>query len=82
VKTTAGGLLEQFNLSHTEFIRARRYRIPDYGYPTDVSVLVRVWNIDGGAPQMTLFVDTWAWYISDRVMMQAINGFRAHVRSQ
>jgi hypothetical protein len=82
VKTTAGGLLVQFNLSHTEFIRARRYRTPDYGCPTDVSVLVRVWNIEGGEPQMTLFVDTWAWYISDKVMMQAIDGFKAHVRYQ
>ena len=69
-------------MSHMEFVRARRYRAPDYGYPTDVSVLVRVWDIEGGEPQMTLFVDTWAWYISDRVMMQAIDGFRAHVRSQ
>jgi hypothetical protein len=82
VKTTAGGLLDEFNMSHMEFVRARRYRAPDYGYPTDVSVLVRVWNIEGGEPQMTLFVDTWAWYISDRVMMQAVDGFKAHVRSQ
>ena len=70
-------------MSHGEFVRARRYRIPDYGYPTDVDVLVRVWNVEGGreGPQMTIFVDTWAWYVSDRVMMQAVDGFRAHVRS-
>jgi hypothetical protein len=46
VKTTAGGLLDEFNLSHGEFVRARRYRTPDYGFPTDVSVLVRVWYVN------------------------------------
>jgi hypothetical protein len=75
VKATSGGLLESFNMSWEEFERARRYRVPDTGLPTDVSVLVRVWGLEQGAePNATVFLDPWAWYMSEKVALKAAGG--------
>jgi len=78
VKSTLGGLHSNFVFETAEFSRARKFTASESanGKVADVSILVRVVNVRD-KPQQFFFADPWEWYMSDKLEMEARDGFKA-----
>ena len=78
VKSSLGGLHSDFSLEAKEFDRVRRFTASESanGKVSDITILVRVCNVLA-KPEHMFFADPWEWYMSDKLEMEARDGFRA-----
>lgn len=76
VKTTRGPLDGEFTLSAMQFEKARQYAVGTqknrdrYGVPSDVVLLVRVFNASKEEPDLRLFIDPWDLYVMGTLQMK------------
>ncbi|ORX95880.1 hypothetical protein BCR34DRAFT_187331 [Clohesyomyces aquaticus] len=81
VKTTTGGLESDFVFSNEEFERARRFMAASSDRPSDVVLLVRVWNVEGEAPRVDFLPDIWGQVECGSLGLSAMHDFRGRVRA-
>ncbi|KAH7024872.1 uncharacterized protein B0I36DRAFT_434452 [Microdochium trichocladiopsis] len=85
VKTTEGGLDEEFQLTAEQYNMCREFVIPSqFGQakvpPLHVVVLARVFNLDTNLePMIRLFVDPWSMYLAGTIQLRASGDFLGQV---
>jgi hypothetical protein len=74
VKTTRGSLSDEFALTAAQFDKVRKYAVRSqeerYRIPSDVVLLVRVYNADK-EPQLSIFLDPWELYLAGTLTLKS-----------
>ncbi|KAK1710527.1 hypothetical protein BDP67DRAFT_521499 [Colletotrichum lupini] len=75
VKGTVRGLEEPFHLSQKQMNLTQKYRLDKSKIPTDVFIIVRVYEIEGEKPSFRFYLDPWAKIFNGELVLTSDHGY-------
>ncbi|KAK0382401.1 hypothetical protein CLIM01_00214 [Colletotrichum limetticola] len=75
VKGTVRGLEEPFHLSQKQMNLTQKYRLDKSKIPTDVFIIVRVYEIEGEKPSFRFYLDPWVKIFNGELVLRSDHGY-------